>query len=140
MANLVLLKAEISVDTFRVYSTMSDKEVADSLNAVDRTLDREIINTWEILDGIDPGERSDLDDTAKVTASDRLLFDNWISAGTVNIQRPNTRAFFGALFTNADFPLSRANLLVIQTRDVSRATEINIGFVREGDVEYVRNN
>lgn len=140
MANLILLKAEISVDTFRVYSIMSNKEVTDSINTVDRTLDREIIDTWEILDGIDPGERSNLDDPAKVTASDRLLFDNWISAGTINIRRPNTRAFFGALFTNADFPLSRANLLTIQTRDVSRAEELGIGFVHEGDVEYVRNN
>ena len=140
MANLVLLKVEISVDTFRVYSAMSNKEVADNLNTVDRTLDREIIDTWEILDGIDPGERSNLDDIVKVTASDRLLFDNWISAGTVNIQRPNTRTFFGALFTNADFPLSRANLLAIQTRDVSRAEELGIGFVHEGDVEHVRNN
>ena len=139
MTDLAKLRTEIVGDPLaRGYAGMTDGQLAADLHTVDRTIERETLPSWEVMDAIVPAERAGLANTVVVSAADRALFDNWIGAGEINIQRVNTRSFFASIFTTADFPLSRANLLALQTRPASRAEELGIGFVRQGDVQYAR--
>lgn len=133
MANLVLLKIEILVDTFRVYSTMSDKEVADSLNTVDRTRPRTSMTGDEVFKNI--ASRADwnaLTDTQKTHFLSFCARDSIDPFAAANVE--TVKSIFG------DASATVTNLQVARQEDVSRATEINIGFVHEGDVEHVRNN
>lgn len=133
MSNLVLLKAEISSDVFRVYSTMNNKEVADSLNTVDRTRNRTSMTGDEIYNNID--SRADWDALTDVQRGDFLAFcgrdtiDPFASANVETVKR-----IFG------DVSNTVTNLSAARVEAVSRATEINIGFVTEGAVQHVRNN
>ena len=55
--NYEILKAEVTDDPLaRGYSGMSDQAVADSMNAVDRTVDREMVPTHDIYEAIIPAE------------------------------------------------------------------------------------
>ena len=133
MANLALLKAEIIVDTFRVYSAMSNEEVADSLNTVDRTINKTSLSGDEVFANID--SRTDWDALTDTQKTQFLAFcgrDSIDPFGSANVEL--VKAIFG------DASATVVNLQAARLEPVSRATEINIGFVREGDVEYVRNN
>lgn len=133
MANLRLLKVEISVDTFRVYSSMSDKEVADSLNNLDRSRNRSSMSGDEVYNSI--ANRADWDGLTDVERGHFLSFcgretiDPFASANVETVKK-----IFG------DVSATVTNLSAARVETVSRATEINIGFVREGDVQHVRNN
>ncbi len=130
MSNLILLKAEIEVDTFRVYSTMDNKQVADSLNTVDRTRNRTSMTATEVYNAIDQTE------WAGLTALSQQEIWDILHLGDLN-PFGREKARFLSIFGAGD---TITALNAARTEDVSRAVEINIGFVREGDVEYVRNN
>ena len=82
MTDLAKLRTEIVGDPLaRGYAGMTDGQLAADLHTVDRTIERETLPSWEVMDAIVPAERAGLANTGVVSAADRALFDNWIGAG-----------------------------------------------------------
>ena len=133
MVDFVKLKAEITTDPLgRGYAGMTDAQVVDSLNVIDRTRDRTVIPAHEVFEAIA------LSDLKTLTPEDRQIVLGLLAMGDVNLKGPNLRATFGSIFV-VGMP-SRANLVALQTEPVSRADEIGIGDVKPGHVQYVRAN
>ena len=125
------LAAELKNDPLnRGYAAMTDQQIVDSLNAVDRTLPRDAVPTSEVFEAIVPEEYAAL--TAAQKASVNLI----LSLDSVRVNGANTR---GALL-DAFGPgkTTRANLAALQTRPVSRAEEIGIARPRLGEVMKAR--
>jgi len=133
VANLALLKAEISVDTFRVYSAMDNKQVADSLNTVDRTRNRTSMTGDEVFAAIESQNVWE-----GLTSEQRLEFLSLCGRDILNPFGNANVNLVKSIFGSGSVTVS--NLQSARLEPVSHATEINIGLVREGDVEYVRNN
>jgi hypothetical protein len=133
MTDLIALKTEISVDTFRVYSAMDNKQVTDSLNTVDRTENKDSLSGDEVFSAIESQAVWD-----GLTSEQRLEFLSLCARDSLNPFGAANVNVVKSVFGSGSVTVS--NLNAARVRNVSRATEINIGFVREGDVEYVRNN
>ena len=125
-----ILKDDIINDPLvRGYSGMTDTHVADDLNSVYRTRNRDQIPGSEILDETDWVEYGALTDLKK---SQWLSFTSadFVSATKAGLNI--LRDIFGTGTTTED------NLLLVRAEDISRATELGLSIVREGDVEYAR--
>ena len=125
-----ILQAEITGDPLaRGYSGMTDAEVAADLNTIYRTRNRDQIPGNEILDETDWVEYGALTDLKK---SQWLSFTSadFVSATKAGLNI--LRDIFGTGTTTED------NLLLVRAEDISRATELGLSIVREGDVEYAR--
>ena len=127
-----LLREEITTDPLgRGYSGMTDLDVADSLNVVNREMDVDMVSGQDIFEAVVPSEFTPL------SADQKSLFYAIIGMGSVMVNGTNTRTalldMFGAGTT------TRNNLAVLQKRDVSRAGELGISFVYEGHVQEARN-
>jgi hypothetical protein len=110
---------------------MTDAEAADSLNTANRSVDREFVNSSEIFEALDRTEYQAL------TAGDTKAIDLILGlGGEISVNGTNTRgtllAVFGAGTT------TRANLLVLASRTVSRANELGLGTVLERQVRAER--
>jgi len=131
MVDFVKLKAEIVADPLgRGYTGMTDAKVVDSLNVIDRTRDRTVVPAHEVFEALDFGELKAL------TVDSRQIVLGLLAMGDMNLKGPNLRAAFGTIFGAG--PTTRANLVALQTEPVSRAEELEIGFVRPGDVARAR--
>ena len=127
------LKDELDTDPLtRGYAGMTDAEVRDSINAADRTVDRETMSGSEIFEAIDvtewSGRTADQKDDIKFVVS---LGDQIQIASGTKARDMLQNALSGA--TN-----SIANLGSISTKAVSRAEELGLGFVKIGDVQKAR--
>ncbi len=131
-ATLVLLKSEITVDPItRGYSGMTDVQVAESLNTVNRNRNRVSMPGDEIGDSIDEAEWDALSDINK----DHVL-------GLMGTLRVDPFGF-GASVIKKSFGLGSTtvgSLAVARVETISRGVEIGVGQVSVGHVEYVRNN
>lgn len=115
--DLAALEAELTTDPLgRGYSGMTDQEVADSLNAENRNRDREIIETWEILEATSPSE------WAALSAAEKQRYQTLTGVGRINVKAPNIRSALGAMFgAGTD---TRTALVALQTESISRAQEL----------------
>ena len=126
-----VLKDEIINDPLsRGYASMTDHEVADSLNTVNRERDRTIIPAHEII------EATTTTDYNALSADNKQRYGIITGAGEVNIQGTNTRAALAAMFGPGT--QTRTNIAALQIELISRATELGLDFVRPGDVIEAR--
>jgi hypothetical protein len=128
--NLSALKVEITIDPLgRGYSNMTDKEVSSSLNAVDRTTNKNLLTSSEVLNAIDKAAFNALADP------DKQLIWNILHIGNINpfgIEADLFVDIFGAGSASINA------LSALRINNVSRATELGIGKIKEGYVAQAR--
>ena len=95
-----------------------------------RQWDREVVETWEIL------EATEINDLVGLADLERSFYWGIVSAGLVNLKGPRVRALLARLFGAGT--ATGKNLAAMQTIPVSRATFLGQGRVRPGDVEKAR--
>lgn len=130
MVDFVLLKAEIDNDPLtRAYVSMTDKEVATSLNAKNRPNERVAVPAQEFIAAIAPAA---FPADGKMQAYLALL----LGTGSVPLEEPNVRNALKAIFAGKAGTL--AALAALQSENISRGVEIGFGRVAEGHVAHVR--
>lgn len=114
------LKAELLTDPAAIgYAALlaagSHNRVADALNLprVGQSVQRSVVATWEIVEATVPAE------WAALTAAERQRYQTLTALGTINVQGPNVRSQFAAMFGAGT--TTRTNLLALQSRQGSRA-------------------
>ena len=118
----------------RNYSAMTDQQLADSINAKDRTRDRTSMSAGEIMEHIDGTEFSALNNAAKARV-DRVLglgAEIVVGPGNAHNAIQELLATFGS-GSNTITALSAAREEII-----SRAEELNLPFIFPGHVEQTR--
>lgn len=126
------IREELLTDPLtRGYSSMSDQAAADDLNTIYRTRNRESMTGDEVFQSIESQAVWD-----SLTADQRLEFlalcgrDVINPFGVANVDL--VKSIFG-------FPSPTiTNLVAARVEDISRATELGFGFVREGHVQFAR--
>lgn len=129
----VRLKSEITNDPAVLgYAAKTDQQIADLLNSLttSRTIERSIIPAHEVLEATVPAE------WAALTAAEKQRYQTITGAGQVNLRGANTRSTMGAMFGAGT--TTRANLIALQTKAVSRAEELGLGRVEPGHVAKAR--
>lgn len=129
----VKLQAEITTDPMALgYAGKSDQQIADLLNSMGtgRVIGRSIVPSQEIIEATVPGE------WAALAAAEKQRYQTITGAGEVNLKGPNTRAMLGAMFGAGT--QTRTNLVALQTKTVSRAEELGLGFIYPGHVAKAR--
>lgn len=128
---LDVLKTEITDDSLtRGYSGMTDKQVADSLNAENRTVNVDTATSQELFEAVTTSDYGALD------ATEKGLLHAIISMGNILVNGTNTKAALLGMFgVGTD---TRANLAALQTEDISRAEELGLPTIKEGNVEEAR--
>jgi hypothetical protein len=137
MADYVALKNEILNDPLSLgYAGKADSQVAALMNGASRptTTSRTTIDACDVFEAIDPVEWSALN------AANQTRVNAMLAMGRLNVNGTNTRAVFGAVFTGAASPITRAALLALQTVAVprSRAQEIFGVAVTDLDIAKAR--
>jgi hypothetical protein len=130
MADIDKLFIEITIDSLgRGYSGMTDQEVADDLNTVYRTQNRDSMSGSEIWTATDPTEYNALTDAEK---------QQWLSFCGIESHDPfgNSAQFVTDLFGGGSTTVT--TLQGMRVENVSRAVEEEIGFVRPGNVAEAR--
>lgn len=116
------------------YGGLSNAAAANKLNALDtgRTVSRTRVEVTEIFNAIDDGAWPS-------TALNQDKLRAILSMPFIDASNTNTRSIFGAIFPNSGATqATRTRLLALSTRTVSRAEELGLGFVTEGDVAIAR--
>ena len=121
--DLQILKTELDSDPLaRGYASMTDAQAADSLNAVNRTVDTETVQGWELWGA------TVLTEYSALTAAQRDFWNALVGQNAISVKsaavRANVIALWGAGTT------TRANLVALQTKTVSRAEELGLPLVR----------
>ena len=126
------LSDEITSDLLaRGYSGMTNVQVADSLmNTIDRSITKQFLSGSDIFNATDDAEYGAL------TATEKADWDRLCAIETIDtlsgIAKSREAELFGVATT------TRANLIAIRTETVSRAQELGLGSVNEGDVLQAR--
>ena len=130
MVDFKKLKAEVTADPLaKGYSTMTDAEVAASLNARDIPSDRATVPSMEVLAAIKP---THYPTDARLQSYLQVLLAN----DAIPLGDKNVRDALKAIFSGKTTTLTA--LAALQKRNVSRAEELGIGWVRVGFVSAVR--
>lgn len=130
--NIAVLKTELTTDPLAFgYSGMTHLVAAQKLNATNtgRTLPRTSVGKNELLTAI---VDSEWPSTAILQNKLLCIF----CCDTIDASNTNVRGVFAAIFGSAT--TTRANLLALGTRTVSRGEELGLGDVTAGDVERAR--
>lgn len=114
----------------RGYAGMTAHQVADSLNTKNRSRERNIIQSYEIIEATVAAEYSAL------TAAEKERYKVLTGAGQINVKGANTRAAFLAMFAGGT--TTRTNLAALQNELISRAEELALPLIRPGDVVEAR--
>ena len=131
MPNYAAIADEINADPLgRGYEFMSDQEIADSMNAVDRVISVDSLESQDIVAALDPV------DMGSLTAAQQRHLWGIVGAGAVRISDAEVRAFFANLFGTGT--TTRTNLLALANRTVSRAEEAGLGEVNFPTVNIAR--
>jgi len=126
-----VLKTELIDDPLsRGYSGMNDLEAATDLNTVYRTDSRDYVRGWEIFNITDDTEYTALTD-AKKASWDALCGVEQIDT-TSGVAKAREIELFGPGTTTRD------NLVSLKNPAASRAVELGIGIVYEGNVQEAR--
>lgn len=134
-ANYQSLRTELDTDPLGLgYSGKTDQQIADLLNQVRATIDRDIgvIPAWRLVGAINPDEWAALSNQEK----QRLAL--FVSAGDIDTQSANIRSALAAMFTAGASPLTRAAMAALQTRKGSRAEQLFGSSVTAQDIAYGR--
>ncbi len=129
----IRLKSEITLDFAALgYAGKTDKQTADLLNSLTtgRSIQRLVIPAHEILEATVPSE------WAALTAAEKQRYQTITGAGEVNLSGANTRLTMGAMFGAGT--TTRANLIALQTKVVSRQEELGLGLIEPGHVAKAR--
>ena len=130
---LQALKTELTTDPLgRGYAGMTNTQVVTSLRTANRTVERRSVSGSQIYNAIVPSEFSALLATQQQLVRDVFGLGDTIDVRTGTNVRAVMLAAFGAGTT------TRANLIALVQETVSRAAEIGLGDVREGDVARAR--
>ena len=131
MAALQILKAEIDNDPLaRGYSGMTDQQIAESLNAVDRTVTAEFLSGSDVLNNTDHAEFTAL------TVGNQQKWLQLCAVDSINTDSGIAKSLEASLFGPGT--ATRTALVAARQSTVSRATELGIGFVQVGIVQQVR--
>lgn len=126
-----ILKTEITGDPLgRGYSGMMDLEVAIDLNTVYRTKTRDTVAGWEIFNVTDDTEYSALTDAQK-SSWDALCGIEQIDTGSGVAKAREAELFGGGTTT-------RSNLAALKSPAASRASELGLSVIYEGNVQEAR--
>ena len=127
-----ILKTEISTDPLsRGYSGMSDLEVADSMNTVNRPVTREYVTGSEIFNATNDVEYSAL------TVDQQAAWDRLCGIDQIKISSGVAKAREAELFGPGS--TTRTNLVALKAAPaISRAQEIGLPMVYEGNVQEAR--
>lgn len=129
--NIDLIVQELTNDPLTIgYSGMTDSEVADSLNTVNREINVSSVQGSELFEAADPTEVDAL------TADERQKFYAICSLDAIKVNSTNTRNALLAMFGVGS--TTRTNLAALQKTTVSRATELGIGYVKVGHIIMAR--
>ena len=144
-ANYAPLKTELTTDPKGLgLVAMTGLQAAAKLNLIGASGEFEavgtqsVIDAWRVANAIDLGEYS----AAGIAANQRSWLAMIMSAGKVDVSNATVRANFGAMFTLATSPTTRAALLALTKRSVSRI-EALFGdgiYVDEADVIRARSS
>ena len=128
-----LLIDELANDPLtRVYSGMTAKEAADSLNADNRTRPRDSITGAQLYEAVDDGEFGALS-----AENQQRIRDIW-SLGQIDV-RPGTKARSVVLSLFGAGTTTRSNLTAAAGQAVSRGHEIGAKVpVKPGHIEEAR--
>lgn len=125
------LKDEITTDPLgRGYSGMTDQQVADSLNAVDRSATYSVITGAQIFNATDDAEYGALTDAQKAS------WDALCAISEIDTASGVAKAREAELFGPGT--QTRSNLQALRSYSMSRAQELGLGKVNEGDVKHAR--
>lgn len=131
MSFLAVLNIELMTDPLsRGYSGMSDLEAADDLNTVYRTIALDTVSGSAIFNATDDAEFGALTDAEQ---------DQWMAlcaVGSIDTTSGVAKALESDIFGPGT--TTRDNLVALRTQDVSRAVELGLGVVTEGDVNKAR--
>lgn len=111
------------------YTGQSDQQIADLLNAQGQTRNREIVDTWEILEATVPADYSAL------SADEKQRYQTFVSIGKLNPWGANISAGFQAMFQGTD---TLTNLMSLRAQIASRAEVLELGYVLLEDVAAAR--
>lgn len=124
------LKTELTTDPLtRGYSTMSDLEAANDLNTVYRTRNVTAFSATEVLQAVDATEYAALE------AAEKDVFWGLMGMGTLNPWGVEA-SIFTQLFGGGSQTIS--DLQDMRVENISRADELGLGIVNEGDVNKAR--
>ena len=130
---LQALKTELTTDPLgRGYAGMTNTQVVTSLRTANRTVERRSVSGSQIYNAIVPSEFSTLLATQQQLVRDVFGLGDTIDVRTGTNARAVMLAAFGAGTT------TRANLIALVQETISRAAELGLGDVREGDVARAR--
>ena len=130
---LQALKTELTTDPLgRGYAGMTNTQVVTSLRTANRTVERRSVSGSQIYNAIVPSEFSTLLATQQQLVRDVFGLGDTIDVRTGTNVRAVMLAAFGAGTT------TRANLIALVQETISRAAELGLGDVREGDVARAR--
>ena len=126
------LSEEIANDTLvRGYSGMTDAQVADSLvNTIDRPITKQFLSGSDIFNATDDAEY------AALTAVEQTSWDALCGIDSIDTLSGVAKSREAAIFGPGT--QTRTNLLAIRSSTVSRAEELGLGSVNEGDVKQAR--
>lgn len=126
-----VLADELNFDTTaRGYAGETDAEALVLLITPSQVVERDIVSAHEVFEAIVAAE------WATISAQNKQLVQSILGMGQVNVRGANTRQSLGAAFGPGT--TTRANLLNLQSRLVSRAEQLNLGVVTELDVNKAR--
>ena len=131
----MILKDEIQNDPLaRGYLGMTDVEVAESLNTVNREVNKESISASEIFNALDRSE------FIALSAANKARVDRVMSLGNPILIQGNVKDELMDVFIAGS--QTRANLAAVIKIPVSRAREIGIGNISTprltGDISRIR--
>jgi hypothetical protein len=128
--NYAKLAAELSDDPLAVgYAGMTDKQAADSLNAVNRTRNKTTMTASEVLNAIVISEWNALTD-----AQCQQIWDV-LHIGDINPFGVEATLFI-AVFGGGSATIEA--LAAIRQEAISRADELGFGFIYPGHIENAR--
>lgn len=129
--NLQVLRDEITNDTLvRGYAGMTDAQVADSLNnTIDRDYDIHSMTGAVVFSYTDSTEFAGLSDAKKA---------QWLAFCAVESIDPHNAAVVAIVTDIVGNGPTRSALAAARTIQVSRAKELGLGRVNEGDVRQAR--
>lgn len=121
MAYIQRLKQEIDADPLgRDYASMTDQQVADSLNAMDREITRSVLSGSTIFNAIVPSEFAALLATTQTFVRDVFSLGDAVDVG------PGTNARTVLLDAFGAGTATRDNLVAAVKVMISRAQELNL--------------
>lgn len=125
------IKSEITVDPLgRGYSGMTDLEVANDLNTEYRTITRSTIQGWEIFNATDDTEYGVL------TEAQKASWDALCAIEQIDTDNGVAKSREAELFGSGT--ATRSNLIALRNPVASRARELGLGIIYEGNVQEAR--